>query len=348
MYLGIEIGATKLQFGVEPGDGSPLVALERLDVLLDDGAAGIRRQMELVVPGLVRRHSAKAIGIGFGGPVNPVTGRTITSHQVEGWDDFPLVDWCQATFDLPTAIANDSDSAGLAEALFGAGRGHRVVFYTNVGSGIGGALVIDGHIYSGSRGIASEIGHIRPGLHAQRPDQTVESISSGFGIAAAAQGRLAEPGAQPIRPLVFGQGPPDPGLLRQRLADHEEAEAVFLADLRQRCGGKVDELTARMVAQAAADGNAVAQQVLDHAVQTYGWAIAQMVTLLAPEVVVIGGGVPQMGESLFLGPLRREVDRYGFPPLKGTFRIAPAELGEEVVVHGALAVAGGAQGVRRR
>jgi glucokinase len=342
MFLGIEIGATKLQMGIGAGDGSPLVALERFEVAREQGATGIRRQIEQVAPGLIRRYSAKAIGIGFGGPVNPTTGRTIKSHQVEGWDDFPLVGWCQETLDVPAAIANDSDSAGLAEALFGAGRGARIVFYSNVGSGIGGALVIAGRIHSGSRGIASEIGHLRPGLHAEQPDQTVESIASGFGIAAAAQARLAEPGSQPLRPLVFGGHPPGPKLLRQRLAEHEEAEEVFLADLRQRCGGQVEQLTGKMVAKAAAEGNEVAQEVLHHAIQTYGWAIAQMITLLAPEVVVIGGGVPQLGEALFFGPLRREVDRYVFPPLVGTFSISPAELGEEVVVHGALAVAGGA------
>jgi glucokinase len=341
MFLGIEIGATKLQFGVGTGDGTPLVALQRIDVDLGEGAAGIRRQIELAAPGLIRRHSVVAIGIGFGGPVDPATGRTITSHQVAGWDDFPLVEWCRQTFGLPAAIANDSDAAGLAEALFGAGRGGRVVFYSNVGSGIGGALVIDGRIYSGGRGVASEIGHLRPGLHADRPDQTVESIASGFGIAAAAQARLGEPGSQPLRPLVFGGAPPGPGLMRQALAEHEEAESVFLADLRQRCGGQADQLTGKMVAQAAVEGNEIAQQVLHHAIQTYGWAIAQMVTLLAPEVVVIGGGVPQLGEALFLGPLRREVDRYVFPPLRGTFRLLPAALGEEVVVHGALAVATG-------
>ena len=67
-----------------------------------------------------------------------------------------------------------------------------------------------------------------------------------------------------------------------------------------------------------------------------------MITLLSPEVVVVGGGVPLLGEELFFAPLRRHIDRYAFPPLAGTFRIAPAQLGEEVVVHGALAAAAAA------
>jgi len=94
-----------------------------------------------------------------------------------------------------------------------------------------------------------------------------------------------------------------------------------------------------MVADAARAGNATARAIFRRATQTYGWAIAQMITLLSPEVVVVGGGVPLAGEDLFFAPLREEVDRYVIPPLRGTYQIAPAELGEEVVLHGALALA---------
>ena len=93
------------------------------------------------------------------------------------------------------------------------------------------------------------------------------------------------------------------------------------------------------MAEAAKAGNKAALAIFRRATQTYGWAIAQMITLLSPQVVVIGGGVPLAGEALFFAPLRKEVERYVFPPLRGTYRIAPAELGEEVVVHGALALA---------
>ena len=96
-----------------------------------------------------------------------------------------------------------------------------------------------------------------------------------------------------------------------------------------------------MVAQAAAEGNEVAKEVLDHACQALGWALAQVITLLAPEVVVVGGGVSLMGEQLFFSPLRAEVERYVFPPLVGSYRLSPAALGELVVVHGAVALAAG-------
>jgi glucokinase len=83
----------------------------------------------------------------------------------------------------------------------------------------------------------------------------------------------------------------------------------------------------------------LAIEVWQQAVETLGWGIAQMITLLAPNVVVIGGGVSLSGDDLFWTPLRHAVRRYVFPPLVGSFEILPAELGEDVVVHGALALA---------
>src|SRR5574340_625278 len=191
MFLGIEIGGTKLQLGVGPGDGTALAAIERLTVEPLRGAARILQQIETAAGLLIQRFGISAIGVGFGGPVDSAAGRTLVSHQVEGWKDFPLADWCATTFGLPVALGNDSDMAGLAEARFGAGRGHRVVFYSNVGSGIGGALVIGGELYQGSRGVASEIGQLRPGLQSERSDQTLEALASGWAIAAAAHARLA-------------------------------------------------------------------------------------------------------------------------------------------------------------
>ena len=252
---------------------------------------------------LIARHNVSAIGIGFGGPVDSAQGLIVKSHHVEGWDRHALVDWCQRVLSLPSTLENDCDAASLAEARFGAGRGHKVVLFVTVGTGIGGGLVVDGKIYRGSGHGAAEIGHLRPGLHADRPDQTVESLASGWGIAAAAQARLSDPISHAFVPLTSGLGKTSPEEVRQRLIETEEAEAEYTADLWDRCGGKLEQLTARVVAQAAGEGNEVAREVLAHACQALGWGIAQAITLVAPEVVVVGGGVSLMDESLFLVPL---------------------------------------------
>ena len=117
------------------------------------------------------------------------------------------------------------------------------------------------------------------------------------------------------------------------------SEAADRDDLRQRAGGQAEQLNARLLAEAASARNALAVSILRDGCRVLGWAIAQTITLLAPEVVVVGGGVSLMGETLFFAPLRAAVRQYIFPPLADSYTIVPAALGELVVVHGAIALA---------
>ncbi len=337
MFLGIEIGGTKLQLGVGDGRSAQAVALQRLTVDPARGAAGIREQIAATADQFASRYSLRGVGIGFGGPVDIGTGRTIKSHQIDGWDDFPLSEWCQQTLGLPACLRNDADTAALAEARFGAGRGSNPVFYVTVGSGIGGGLVIDGRIHAGSGRGAAEIGHLRPGLHADQPDMTVESIASGWGIAAQAQALLSGAVAQRFDAAIQ-TGAVNRSERERRLSAAVAASEEFEADLLARAGGQLEAVTGKLVAEAARDGNGVAADILRHAWQALGWGIAQAITLVAPEVVVIGGGVALLGEEM-LRPVREHVAQYVFPPFLDRYRIVPAGLGEEMVVYGALALA---------
>lgn len=310
MYLGIEIGGTKLQLGVGLGDGAEFVAFERRDIDRALGARGILAQIRETGRQLIAAHDVQRVGFGFGGPVFGDRGIVQTSHQVHGWDGFPLAEWCRNELSRPAVLGNDCDSACLAEACFGAGRGLRTVFYVTVGTGIGGGLVIDRRIHGADRPAAAEIGHLRPGLACSDPHDTVESRAAGPGIEHAARLWVAEH------------------------ADERDAE-----DLLNRAGRDIRQLSSRLVATAAASGNVAAREVYGRAVDVLGWAVAQVGTLIAPDVVIVGGGVSLAGEDLFFEPLRAAVDRYLFPPLRGAFEVVPAGLGESVVVHGALALA---------
>jgi len=342
-YLGIEIGGTKLQVGVGTGDGPPLLALRRGEIDRTQGAAAIRaRILEFARP-LIAEYRPVGIGIAFGGPIDAKTGRTLKSHHVAGWEDFPLIEWCQSELGLPTVMGNDADLAGWAEAMFGAGKGHRVVFYITVGTGIGGALICEGKIYTGSHGIASEIGHLRPGPEATQPEADLESVAAGWGIAAQAaaliediisnrnEGLLSDNLVRSYS-LRWGFAEALDGVSPERL--HQAAE-----NLLSRCGNDLSRLTTRLLGEALAECNLVAKVVFRRAIGTLGWAIAQMITLLAPSAVVIGGGVSLLGESLFFEPLRQQVERYVFPPLKDHYIICSASLGEEVMIHGATLLA---------
>src|SRR5688572_14727608 len=318
MFLGIEIGGTKLQLGVGSGQDAELAALVRYDVDPQRGAPGILEQIESSAAALLQKHSIERVGFGFGGPCDAAAGLVTKSHQVGGWEGFPLARWCRESLGRPAAIGNDCDVAALAEARHGAGRGAACVLYVTVGTGIGGGLVVGGKSFGAGRPAVAEIGHLRPGLLADRPDMTVESLAAGPGIAAAAVARMTGI-ARPLDSLRTSEGRATRAQVRQRLHDVQQTEEEYIADLVQRAGGDAEQLTAKLVAQAAADGNAIAAEVLEHACQALGWAIAQAITLAAPEVVVVGGGVSLVGEQFFFAPLRAEVGRYVFPPLAGSF-----------------------------
>src|SRR3954447_5400728 len=185
MFLGIEIGGTKLQLGIGPGDGT-LKSLWRGPVNPADGADGIRRQIVAAVPQLLAqagldRDQLQGVGVGFGGPVDDATRTVIKSHQIDNWEDFPLADWIGGLVGLPVALGNDADVAGLAEALFGAGKGFSPVFYITIGSGIGGGPIIDGEIYRGVGRGAAEIGHLRV-LDDSGKLQALEKVASGWAL----------------------------------------------------------------------------------------------------------------------------------------------------------------------
>jgi glucokinase len=310
MYFGIEIGGTKLQLGIGNGDGV-IGARWRGDVDPAAGAEGIRRQILAAVPHLLGGAPIRAAGIGFGGPVNDATQRIIKSHQIAGWDDFPIALWLSRELKIPAFLGNDADVAGLAEALHGAGRKLSPIFYITIGSGIGGGLIVDGNIYRAVGHGAAEIGHL-PVLDRRDPSAPamapLEHVASGWGI-----------GTHARKLLAAGSG----------------ADSLVL----QLAGGAIDRVTALHVGEAAKSGDAFAVARLDEALDALSEAIRAVIALLCPRRIVIGGGVSLLGDKCFFEPLRKKVAERVFQPFAGLTDILPAALGEAVVVHGALALA---------
>jgi glucokinase len=316
--LGIEIGGTKLQLGIGQGQGS-VAALERLLVEPSRGAAGILEQIQISFRKLLQklnlsREQIDAIGVGFGGPVDTLRGRTQRSYQLSGWDDFPLTSWLSARLGIPlVALENDADAAGVAESRFGAGCGYSPLLYMTVGSGIGGALIVDGRIYRGFGQGAAEVGHLRV------PDISstgirlleLEQVASGWAMASAAEDTA------------------------RRLIQEGQTDWNVLTEAR----GDPSQITAALLAEAAAQGDPRSRAILDRAHRGVAFALTQVITLLAPRRIVIGGGVSLVGDENWFDPIRRLVDQDVFEPFRGRFDIVPAALGEAVVVHGAMAIA---------
>jgi glucokinase len=335
LLLGIEIGGTKLQLGLGHGDGT-ILALDRRAIDPARGAAGILAQIPEALDSLlarsgVARAEIAALGIGFGGPVDAGRGVVTTSHQVSGWDRFPLADWARRHLGVPLAVLqNDADTAGLGEARFGAGVGLSPVLYVTIGSGIGGGLIIDGQIYRGAGAGAIEIGHlwVVDRINCDQDVLTLEDVASGWAITRAARDFAARQSR-----AVQEQGQRQ-GRGRDENANGREPWLVLrLVD------GDRDRINPAVVAEAARLGDQEAAFILGKAVAAMANALNQAVTLLAPRRIILGGGVSMIGEAQWFQPIRARLDLHLFPPFRGTFDVVPAALGEAVVVQGALALA---------
>lgn len=302
MVLGIEIGGTKLQVVAGSGNGQ-ITDRRRLVVDRTAGGAGIRAQLARVLPELIKAHHPTGVGVGFGGPVDWRTGRICCSHQIAGWHEFELGEWLGRETGLPVRVDNDANVAALGEAVHGAGRGANPVFWINMGSGVGGGLVVDGRIYHGAVPGEAEIGH----LCLDKSGVRVEERCSGWAV----DRRIRE--AVNLHPG---------GVLASLAGDREGGEARALAPALER-------------------GDELAHAILSELADNLAFALSHAVQLFHPEVIVIGGGLSLIGESL------RQAVAEALPPyVMDSFRPGPrlvlAGLGEDSVPVGALALAAGA------
>lgn len=310
--IAIEIGGTKLQAALGADDGS---IVERLtDRVPEPGNAdAILGWISESIPNLLKSAETQAIavsgiGVGFGGPIETATGRVLTSHQVEGWDGVELKPWFENQFDLPAAIHNDANAAGWAEYCRGSGQGAKTFCYMNIGSGIGGSLVIDGRLHDGQGRGAFEMGHVYiPDPHGDGAGsyRKLEELYSGWSIETHAR---------------------------------ETVRLVSETPLWELTQGKESAITCPLIAQAAELGDETAITLVDDIAHYVGLAITNSITLLHPEIFVLGGGVSLMGEVLF-APLRERLTELAYEPYGGGTVLLPAKLGEDVVLVGALLLA---------
>jgi len=304
LAIGIEIGGTKLQVGIGTTNGKLLQSPIRRTVVRADGAPGILRDISSMVKETLAGAECtlsdiRKIGIGFGGPLNIAQGVVLKSYQIDGWDGFPLKQWAEETWGKPVVVQNDASTAALAEALHGSGRGFSRIFYMTIGSGIGGGWVVDGHVDNGQGFGSAEMGHTWVTEPQSGAPVELEQVCSGWGIGK-----------------------------RARAAEKQSTCMLGLA-------GSIDAIDAKIVYAAAEKGDVVACRILNETCQMLGLAISNVVALLHPERVIIGGGVSLMG-PLFWDALQKEVTARSMPAFASRVELVHAELKEDVVVIGAL------------
>jgi glucokinase len=298
-YLTIEIGGTKLQLLAYTAEGEVLRRW-RYEIVRGNGAAGIREQIAGCISEVQEEYDILKTGVGFGGPVNNLTGVIKESHQITGWSGFALSDWVASLTGSAVVVENDANTAALGEATFGAGRAKRTVFYVTIGSGVGGGMVQDGNLYHGREQGESEIGHLRLDI----AGNTVENQCAGWAV----DRKVRE--AVKLNPE---------SILASLLAGHASGgETKFIS--------KAIELNCR-----------VAEQILDDLVNQLSLGLSHVVHLFNPDIIILGGGVSLIGERLRDG-IHKRLPAFVLKALHPVPEIALAGLGEDVVPMGALAL----------
>ncbi len=308
--LGIDIGGTSFTIGSVAADGSRAAVLLNAPTLPGGGADDVVARIVALSREVMRRTAevepgATCLGVGIGAPGPLDTERGIVHLTPNlGWVNFPLRDRIEAGLGLPAALDNDANCAILGEWWMGAARGTRHALGITIGTGIGGGIILDGRLYHGASDCAGEIGHASIDSNGRRckcgNDGCLEAYASG------------------------------PAIARRAV---EAIEAGAESSLPARAGGRLDEITAQTVYEAAHAGDELAREIVGDTARFLGSGLANLLNIFNPEVVVVCGGVTGAGDLLF-HPLRREVARRAFKPAVAACRILPGEL-EAPGVHGA-------------
>ncbi|PID96303.1 MAG: glucokinase [Actinomycetales bacterium] len=320
LTIGIDIGGTKIAGGVVDPDGR-LVARARAGTpdrstsaaVVEDAVVGVVHQLI----DAVGQHRIQAVGIGAAGFVAADRATVIFAPHLP-WRAEPLHDRLSARLRLPITIDNDANAAAWAEYRYGAGRGETHMLMVNLGTGIGGGIVLSGRLERGRFGIAGEFGHqqvVPEGLRCECGNRGCwEQYSSGNAL------------VREARSLI-------------------DAGSPMARELIARTGGDPGRLTGPLITEAAREGDRTAIELLADVGQWLGVGIANLTAVFDPGRVVVGGGVSAAGE-LLLGParatFRRQLTGRGHRPEPV---VVAAELGNDAGVVGAadlarLAVAG--------
>lgn len=308
--LAVDLGGTKIRSAIALPDGKILSFREYLTQAVNGPDEVIRRMVsainDILMRTNVRINDLQGVVIASAGILDVKNGIVTASPSLPGWHNIPLRNSLRERLGVDIHLINDANAAALGEHRFGAGKGLSNLIYLTVSTGIGGGIVIDGELYTGSDGCAGEIGHMV--IEADGPQCNcgsfgcLEVLASGTAIAREMQRRIAEGGKSSLNEFA-------------------------------KCG--VGNVTAEMVTMAARQGDTVACEVVDKAAYYLGIGIANVINIFNPEIVVIGGGVSKMGE-LLLKPTRKVVKQRAFELPAGRVRIVRSRLGDTAGIIGAV------------
>lgn len=305
--IGIDLGGTKIAGALSDNNGKLLNTIT-VKTLAEEGPNAVLGRIKDLIRSLMDRQGVKrdeilGIGIGSPGALDTESGIIIKASNLPGFSNTPVTDVLEQEFQINTYLENDANTAALGEYWFGAGKGYENFLYITVSTGIGGGIVIDGRIYPGSTSNAGEIGHATIEPHGPKCNcgnyGCLELYASGTAIA-----RIAN----------------------ERVSKGEETSLK-----------KLDTITSKEVFEAAAEGDSLSQEVIDYCMEYLGLGIANAITTLDPDMVILGGGVSKSGQVVF-DKVQKVVNERCLKAAVKNVKIVPAGLGTDAGLIGALAI----------
>ena len=313
LVLSVDLGGSKILTAVVNSKGDILSRDHSITPAAKGPEAVIQAILESTQRALsqagITAAELEAICLGAPGLSNPETGVVFTSPHLPGWKDVPLRDIVRERTGVETMLINDANAAALGELCFGAAKGARNFIYITLSTGIGGGIVIDGEIYAGSLGTAGEIGHMTIDTNGPKCNcgntGCWETLASGTALAREA---------------------------RQRIADGAKTSILEYSN------GDIKKVSAETVHNAARQGDTLAEKLIAQTGYYVGVGLANLINIFNPELIVIGGGLSNIGDRL-LEPAYKVAEERAYEPAFKSVRFARAELGRNSGVIGAAAYA---------
>jgi glucokinase len=307
--VAVDLGGTKIALGVVSRQYRVL-AREHYPTPAETGVDSVIQRIisaigQITASANIISSQLGGISVAAAGAIDSRRGIITLSPNLSGWRDIPLGSIIEDRLGIRTWLLNDANAAALGEHYLGAGRGVDSLIYLAIGTGIGGAIIIDGKLYTGACGGAGEIGHMTIDTNGPRCEcgnvGCLEQLAAGKAIAREA---------------------------KERLGSGERST------LTEAVAGKVENITAKEVAVAAQKGDPLAGEVINSAATYLGIGMVNLVNIFNPEMIVVGGGVAKMGD-LLLKPARQVVMERAFPESVAAVRIVTTELGDDAGLLGA-------------
>lgn len=327
--IGVDIGGTKCaiilgksceipEADASSSTGQDIIILDKIKfpTEVEKGVEYCMGNIENNIQAILNKNNmdikdVKSIGISCGGPLDSKRGIIMSPPNLVGWDNIHIVEMFERKFGVKTRLQNDANACALAEWKFGAAKGCSNVIFLTCGTGMGAGLILDGKLYSGTSDMAGEVGHVR-----------LDDIGPvGFGKAGSFEGFCSGGGiAQIARTKVL--------------------EKLQMGEKVSFCEGidKLDSLNAKVVADAADQGDELAREIYNISGRYLGKGLSILIDILNPEIIVIGSIFARSRELLW--PAAEEViNRESLIYARKVCRVVPAGLGEKIGDYAALAVA---------